>query len=191
MTVDWPLGLDRTPHGRRDPNKNFSVSLARAVELLEEELGRLDPDNWRAAFGNQHTKSNGLPLYNANPDDPGFVLRWTMDGEDFAVACDAHTRLRDNIRQVGLWVRETRKRGERPVETGESEFAAARLPSGEAVVCEPPAHAVLGLNPGRPRGEVEEAFRERIKEAHPDNGGSAEEFARVQDARDELLEGSQ
>jgi len=45
---------------------------------------------------------------------------------------------------------------------------------------------VLGLDPGADQREIERAYRERIKEAHPDHGGSREEFRRVREAYEQL-----
>jgi hypothetical protein len=185
--LEWPAGFERTPENERRRQSQFTVSLGDTTEDLATEIGRLDPDDWRASIGNQHTKANGLPRYNARPDDPGFVLRWT-DGEDqYAVACDAYADLRDNVRTVYLWLHETRMRSQRPVTTGESEFAAARLPEGEATAAGPPPHEVLGVAADAPESVVEAAARERIKGAHPDHGGSTAELRRVREARDALL----
>ncbi|MFC5367102.1 ferredoxin Fer [Salinirubrum litoreum] len=41
---------------------------------------------------------------------------------------------------------------------------------------------VLGVDPDADDGEIVDAYRQRVKESHPDHGGSAEEFQRVQDA---------
>jgi ferredoxin len=41
---------------------------------------------------------------------------------------------------------------------------------------------VLGVDPDADDGEIVDAYRQRVKEAHPDHGGSAEAFQRVQDA---------
>jgi ferredoxin len=41
---------------------------------------------------------------------------------------------------------------------------------------------VLGVDPDADDGEIVDAYRQRVKEAHPDHGGSTEEFRRVQDA---------
>lgn len=185
MSIDWPAGFARTAASDREPNRNFQATLGQTTSDLETELDRLDPDSWRVSIGNRHTKSNGLPLHNANPDDPGFVLRWTKDGEQFAVACDAYSRLRDNIRSVYLWVHETRMRGQRPVVTGDSEFAAARLPPADAEVVvagRQPAHDVLGVAPDASSSEIRRAYRERLKECHPDQGGSHEAFQELQEA---------
>jgi len=190
MALDWPQGFDRTPDHERERGSRFRVSLGQTTEDLETEIDRLDPDDWRPSIANQHTKSNGLPLHNASPDDPGFVLRWTKDGEQFAVACDAYRRLRDNVREVYLWVHETRMRGQRPVVTGNSEFAAARLPSGEddAVVAGPPAHEVLDVAPDAAPDVVKAAYRQKTKEMHPDHGGSPEAFQRLTRAKEEMLD---
>ena len=195
--LNWPRGWDRTPESERERNRSFEATLARTTEDLATELDRMGVDHWRASIGNAHTKSNGLPLHNANPDDPGFVLRWSDDGEEFAVACDAYSRLRDNVRTVYKWVHETRMRGNRPVETGDSEFAAARLPPGDAdedvivagSATSKPAHEVLGVDAYAADSEVVDAYHERVKEAHPDHGGSEEELYRVRDAKEEMLGG--
>lgn len=46
------------------------------------------------------------------------------------------------------------------------------------------AYAVLGLPSGASEDAVRRAYRERIKEVHPDQGGDEAEFRRVQEAYD-------
>lgn len=193
-SIDWPAGWERTPAGERTAARKFQATLASTTAALETELDRLDPEQWRVstASGGAHTKATGLPKHSANPEDPGMVVRWRNDGEQFAVACDAYTRLQDNARAVYLWVHETRMRGQRPVRTGDSQFAAARLPSPdeEPAVTEAPPHDVLGVAPDAPPGVVRAAARAQIKETHPDQGGTREELARVQRAKAAMLEDS-
>ncbi|ELZ39614.1 hypothetical protein [Halorubrum tebenquichense] len=195
--LDWPTGWERTPPADRAKNRSFEATLGATTKALATELDRMNVDGWRASIANAHTKSNGLPLANANPNDPGFVLRWREDDQEYAVACDASPRLRDNVRTAYKWIHETRMRGNRPVQTGDSEFAAARLPPGDgdedAVVAgsatSKPAHEVLGVDVYASEAEVIEAYHERVKEAHPDHGGSEEELYRVRDAKEEMLGG--
>ncbi|GAB3315146.1 J domain-containing protein [Haloplanus salinarum] len=191
--IDWPAGFERTTERRRTSGSKFQASLADTTKSIAAEMDRMGVDSWRASTGSggAYTKSNGLPKHNANPDDPGFVLRWSKDGEQFAVACDKYRRLRDNCRAVYLWVHETRMRGNRPVKTGQDEFAAARLPSGEedTVVAGVSPHDVLDVAPDAPDHVVENAYRERVQETHPDKpGGDQEAFRRVQEAREALLD---
>ena len=126
------------------------------------------------------------------------VVRWSKDGEQFCVACDRYDDLRDNVRTIGLYVEEKRKMSNRPVRTGQDEFATARLPPGEdeeAIVAtgetvqEP--HEVLGVTPDAPDPVVKGAFRELVKDAHGDHGGNGEHsVAELKNARDALLEDS-
>ena len=193
--LDWPTGWERTPESEREPNRSFEATLGTTTQDLTTEMDRMDVDAWRGEIGNAHTKSNGLPLHNANPDDPGFVLRWTDGDEQFAVACDASSRLRDNVRTVYLWVHETRMRSQRPVKTGDTEFAAARLPPGDgddvaaASSSATPAHEVLGVQPNAPEGVVKAAARHQKARAHPDKGGSREAFQEIVEAEEVMLDG--
>lgn len=189
--IDWPVGWDRTPPAERERNHSFQATLADTTKAIVAEMRRMDVDDWRASTGSggAYTKSNGLPKHNANPNDPGFVLRWSKDGEQFAVACDAYSRLRDNVRSVYLWVHETRMRGQRPVRTGDTEFAAARLPAGdeEPVVAQEPPHEILEVAPDADEGVVQAAWRSKVKQAHPDSGGSQEELQRINAAKEAML----
>jgi len=190
--LDWPTGFERTTPSERTRNNRYEASLRASIDDLEAELERLDVDHWRLSTAARHQKRNPkYPYADASPDDPSTVVRWTMDGEQYAVACDRYSRLRDNVRTLYLYVREKRKMEQRPVVTGESEFANARLPSGdesEAVVAQETPHEVLGVSPDAAPEEVREAFRKEVQTAHPDHGGSEAEFCRVKEAREALLD---
>lgn len=49
--------------------------------------------------------------------------------------------------------------------------------------------AVLGLADGSDEEEIERAYRERVIEVHPDQGGSVEEFRAVRTAYEQLISG--
>jgi hypothetical protein len=61
----------------------------------------------------------------------------------------------------------------------------ARLAAATAVLNE--AYAVLGLTPPVTEAQVTVAYRQRARACHPDHGGSAEEMARLNNARDVVL----
>jgi len=50
-------------------------------------------------------------------------------------------------------------------------------------------YEVLGIEPGADDGEIVDAYRARVKETHPDQGGSVEEFRAVRDAYEHLQNG--
>ncbi len=190
--LDWPPGFDRTPPGDRERNNRFDTGLRQSIDDLADELDRVGVDQWRLSTDAEHQKQNPrYPYADASPDDPGAVVRWTMNDQQYAAACDAYTRLRDNIRSLYLYIREKRKMNQRPVTTGESEFANARLPSGndgDVVATRPPAHEILGVARDADPEEVREAFRQQVQTVHPDHGGSQTAFELVKTARDQLLE---
>lgn len=189
--IDWPAGFERTGSTERDRCRKFDVTLAKALDDLEAELERLDVDDSRLSTAAQQRKRDNRPYANTNPDDPSAVIRWSKDGNQYAVACDRYTKLRDNVRAIGLYIREKRKMENRPVTTGESEFANARLPSGDGDVieAEPPAHEILDVATDAPVDVIKAAARAKVKETHPDQGGSTEAFRRVKRAEERLLNG--
>jgi hypothetical protein len=60
-------------------------------------------------------------------------------------------------------------------------------PTARPSVEEVEARAILGVGPGATEAEIRSAYRERMRRAHPDRGGSHAEAARLTAARDRLL----
>lgn len=50
-------------------------------------------------------------------------------------------------------------------------------------------YEILGVDPAADEGAVRQAYRDRVKEAHPDHGGSAEEFRAVRTAYERIKAG--
>jgi len=174
--LNWPEGFQRTPPGKRESTPKFSKSFSGTKTELDAEMERLGVDGW------------ALDDVSGSSGDPGVVVRWRKDGTDYAVACDFYTSKTDNLRATYLWLNETRMRNQRPVETGQDQLAAAQLPSKDAdVAADPEPHVVLGVEPDADEDDVMDAFREKVKEVHPDYGGSQAAFSRVKRARDKLL----
>ena len=187
--VQWPADWPRTPADERELTHKFSLTLAQAFSRLEKELERIGADDYDYEFDAQQRKRDKRPYSRASPDDPSFVVRWSMKGEQYAAACDHYTALRDNVRATGLYLQEKRKMEARPVTTGESEFTNLRLPAGdEPIVPDRTARQVLGVGLDAGRSEIIEACRERVQETNPDRpDGDAEEHKRVLEAKEELL----
>lgn len=144
-------------------------------------MERMGVDQWRI----DHITGSG--------GDPGVVLRFTRNGADHAVACDGYDTKSANLRELYLWVNETRMREQREASGASDAFAAARLPSGEEMQEEDPLenidpYDVLGVQPSASEAVVEAAFRQRKGEEHPDSGGDDLEFRKVKKAGRMLLE---
>lgn len=200
--VDWPDGFERTDPADRERTSKFQATVGATTKEIENQLRMMEVESFRVSTGSggAYTKSNGMPKSKANPEDPSFVLRWTKDDEDYAIACDAYKSLRSNCRAVFLWLKETRLRSKRPVVTGQSEFATARLPPGEqseeAVEGEPAhpfvgmePHEVLDVSPDAPEAVVDGAFRAKVKRYHSDQGGNDAAVQALQEARQALKSG--
>ncbi len=190
--IDWPPELDRTPpEERTEYPGGFRVSRSVAFQNVLDELAAWDGvTDVQLDTAAQHLKRDpNKPYANANPDDPSVVVRFQKDGEDMAAGCDRWDNLRDNGQDLYHYLHETRMQEQRGTVTAESEYEKLRLPSGDedVAVGEPPAYVVLGVDPEATDAEVKQAYRERVKEVHPDNGGSPEAFERVQNAREAML----
>lgn len=176
--LNWPNELDRTPDGERESGSKFSTNFRQTKSDLKRQMELLEVEQWRL---DDVTGSGG---------DPGVVLRWTKNGDDFVVACDGYTTKAANIREIYLWVQETRKRADREVETGGSEFAAARLPPGTEDDVEPqkPPHEVLEVRPDASDEVVKAVARRKMANHHSDTGdGDEEAYKRVQKAKQQML----
>lgn len=196
--IDWPDEFDRTPAVERERTSKFSVTLSKSISDIEKELeDRLGVDGWRLSTAAPHRKKDGRPYADSNPDDPAAVVRWSKDGEQFAIAADQYSGLRDNVRAIALYIEEKRKMSNRPVKTGQSEFATARLPPGDGedaiamagAVEEDEPHEILGVDPDAPDAVVRGSARALKREHHPDRGGDEEEFKRVVEAEEAMLDG--
>jgi len=193
--LDWPAEFDRTDPSDRGPySGGFRVTRSTAFQNVLDELRGWDGvTDVQLDSGAEHQKRDpNKPYANASYDDPGVVVRFTKDEEQMAAACDRWDNPRDNAQDLYAYLHETRMQEQRGTVTAESEYEKLRLPSGdETTAAEPPAHRVLGVERDAPPSKVRDAYRERIKETHPDNGGSQEQFERVQDARETMLGGDQ
>lgn len=191
----WPQQVPRTPPAERGSGQKFQVSLGRAVKDLKKEIERLDPDDYDVYFGNNHTRTDGFPRHNANPNDPGFVVKWRKDGTAHAIGSDGYKKLVANVREAHLWMKETRMRSDREVSTAGADFAAAELPppdeSGAPEVTVAEAEDLLGVQQTAPDAAIEESFRVQVKDAHGDTSGPSDGrlVQKLKQARDILTDG--
>ena len=191
-SIDWPDAFPRTPPHEREPySGGFQVTRSKAFgNILAELRGWDGVTDVQLESGAEHQKRNpNKPYANASFDDPGVVVYFTKDGEQMAAACDRWDNPRDNAQDLYHYLHETRMQELRGTVTAESEYQKLRLPSGDedAVAAAPPAHMVLGVEPDASAKEIHDAWRERVKETHPDNGGTAEQVQRVHDAKEAML----
>jgi hypothetical protein len=145
---------------------------------LLSELKRLGaPDHSVIISSNVPLRRDGFPYANyRTPDDPGVAVYFRLGGKPHVMASDAWDSLRDNIRARGLTIAAQRAITRYKVGTLDQAFAGyLRLPAPAA---EDWRH-VLGLGPACTLADAESAYRTRARTNHPDVGGDAEQFMRI------------
>lgn len=191
--LDWPEAFDRTPESELTTCPNgFRVTRSAAFENILDEMQTWDGvTDVQLDSGAEHqTRNPNKPYARASFDDPGVVVYFTKDGESMAAACDRWDNPRDNAQDLYHYLHETRMLEQRGTVTAESEYEKLRLPSGngEAIATEEPAHEILEVAPDADESVVKAAYREKVKSAHPDAGGSTSELKRIRRARELMLE---
>lgn len=180
----WPAGFPRTS-GR--VSSSFKTSRERAVRNLMSELRRLGASDYQIILStNIKTRKDGLPYADtAQPSDPGVAVYFKLrDNRRLVLACDKYRKVEENIHALGLTVEAMR---------GLSRWGASdmldRVFTGFAALPAPeaPSHwtAVLGVAEGSSLQDVENAYRYKMRSAHPDAGGSTEAAIRINRAIEE------
>jgi hypothetical protein len=184
----WPARkLRTTPHDRArarfhkevptglpgDRPRPRPLTLAEAADRLAGELGRLGVDlgsretflttNYPVRLTEQFR--SGQP----EPQDPGAAVYFTLKGEPKCMACDAWTRLADNVAAIAAHISALRATDRYGVSTLEEIFRAYTVLPERTPTDWP---SVLGLDRRTAtRDLIEAAYRRLAKVAHPDLTG--------------------
>lgn len=185
--LTWPIGQPRTA---RRKESAFKVDFARA---RDEVLHSLELLGARAVMlsTNVPLRRDGLPYANMpEPNDPGvavyFERRLREQWRPFVLACDTYTKVRWNLRAVGVTIEAFRSM-QRHGATSllEQAFAGfAALPPAGVVK---PWWDVLGVARGASEKEIEAAYVELALIHHPDRGGDTARMAEINKARTEAF----
>ncbi|QSX00883.1 J domain-containing protein [Haloterrigena alkaliphila] len=190
--LEWPEGFERTPADDRESYPHgFRVSRSTAFDNILEELRKMDARNVQVKTAAPHTQAAPhRPYADRDPDDPGVVIYFEGDGQQFAVPCDRWNNLRDNAQAIAKYLNAKRALERYGVQTVESEFSTQALPSGDedAVAASEPPHEILEVAPDAAADVVKAAARAKKKEHHPDRGGDREQFQRVVEAEGAMLD---
>lgn len=176
----WPQGW---PRAKDRQAAAFQTTMAVARDHLMDQL-RLMGARYVVLSTNFALRRDGLPYANQpEPDDPGVAVYFQWRGKQMTFACDRWRKVKDNVRAIGKTVEALRG-----VERwGASDMLERAFSAFEALP--PPGHSVtttcwdvLGLSPSATQSEIAAAYRRQARSCHPDQGGTREEWDRLQQA---------
>ena len=188
----WPAGWKRTESHRRERSRfgtgwNAKPTVAYALNELKNELRLLGAKSIVIST-NVELKRDGDPYSGRRaPDDVGVAAYFVLDGHNQCIPCDKWDKVGCNLWAVAKTVSALRgieRWGAKDmVNAAFSGFKA--LPSPDMVLSMPVSRAwyeVLGVSPDAPMSVRKAAYRALSKSAHPDMGGSASDWAELQNA---------
>ncbi len=192
--LTWPHGWKRThvkEHARfnrkeRGANQNYSrsrdITIAEAVRYVLDELRKMGVNDWKVIIStNLQLRKDGLPYsQQKEPDDAGVAVWWQEGKGHRVIALDKYHRIADNIHAVGKTIEALRG-----IDRWGSGEILQRTFTGFTALPAPASDnwwEVLGVQSHTSSAEVTDAYKRVRFKAHPDQGGSAEEFHKVQEA---------
>ena len=191
--------IDVWPGKRHSPvTSPFSAPLKHTLQTLKRELRELRAKNivLQVAFKPAHLRMDGLPRSGATAEHPGVILSFDCRHGSLRLYADRFTRWDYNLRAIADHLEHLRHAGLYGVgEDGQQYQGWAQLPAGtgggdpiqdaarliaEYAPDEDPA--VLAMEIVRQPNTFVSCYRNAVRHAHPDVGGSHDEFLRLEQA---------
>jgi hypothetical protein len=178
----WPMGRPRTvahkrsggsfsTKGRNGPNDYGTklLTLTEARDRLARELDRLSARQ-PILSSNVELNINGQPLSGRpEPPDPGVAVYFQLSGKPIVLACDSYSRVAQNVAAIAAHIDAMRRMERYGVATMTQMFTGFLALPAPLVVDD--WRAALG-DP-KTLAEAESAFRETMKQVHPDTPGGS------------------
>lgn len=174
-TKRWTDGSSSTWRTKR------ALSVADATGRVLAECQRLGARDVIIS-SNLAIRLDGLPRSNqAAPADPGVAVYFRLRGNDRVLACDAYRSVAGNLAAIAAHIDALRAIDRYGVGTLEQAFAGyTALPPDASIDW----WVVLGVSRAASIDIIDARWRDLARTAHPDAGGSHDEMARVNAARD-------
>lgn len=188
----WPDDRPRTAADQRKPalwrDGGSRISLSKARKRLTDQVHALTRPrhNWRTlnmvlATNIRFTASGArdMNFSRRDPVDCGAAFYFELDGRPHVLACDRWDALADNVAAIAAHIEALR---------GQERWGVADLRQAFAGHVALPAPElwwqVLEVAKTATSAEIETAYREKARVAHPDKGGSNVAMSRLNAARD-------
>lgn len=175
--LHWPEGWSRTQDYERKWSQ-FKVTPDQALRELGWEVERLG-GRYMVISSNAAVRRDGLPYagqISKSLPDPGVAVYFERDGKQMCFACDTYALPWENIRAISKTIEAIRA-----IERyGATDMMERSLSAFEALPPPGDWRSELGINDASPSLEaVRSQYRSLVKTHHPDRGGDAEQFHRI------------
>lgn len=180
----WPAGRPRTRYPKDGTFSSFGsrITIAQAADRVENEVARLG-GSYLLISSNVEVTLSGRPRSGtAAPADPGVCVYFHVKKQPYALACDRYTKVADNLAAIAAHIEAVRK-----IERHGVASTAETLQAFQALPAPKRPHEILGIPADATEADVKRAWRTRIADAHPDQGGTQAAAAEINAARDAML----
>lgn len=179
--LQWPAGLPRT----RFPKQSAfgSKTIQAASDFVRDEVRRMG-GSLPIVSTNLELRRDGLPYSGQRqPSDRGAAVYFQRRGKPMVFACDQWGKIEHNLYAIGKTIEALRG-----IERwGSSDLMERAFVGFEALPAPEQWWQVLGVSESSSAEEVNRAYREKARTAHPDSGGSDAAMARLNAARAQAL----
>lgn len=180
--LSWPTGQPRV-RSREFSRFDSKRTLSAATDGVCEQLRMMGARKFIVST-NLQLRRDGLPRSGQRmPDDPGVAVYFRLGDDDHVMACDRYLRLTDNMWAIAKTMEATRAIERYGVADLRQAFRGYKaLPSPDECSVR---HwwLVLGLPSATCSfWTAQAAYRKKLKDTHPDHGGSTERLMEVQQA---------
>jgi hypothetical protein len=194
--LQWPEGWKRTDVARRSRAKFgrrtqssygswkvlANLTVAQACERVRDELERMGiRDDDLVVSSNVRLRLDGLPRSGEpEPADPGAAVYWRAGEAMRCMAIDRYDRVADNLAAIAATLEAMRA-----IERHGGAEILNRAFTGFAALADESSESwwvVLGVEQDALLCDIEAAYRRLRSKYHPDKGGDADQFMRIQRA---------
>lgn len=179
--LTWPPGR---PRSRRPQRSRFRNTPGRSISSVRDEVSRLG-GRQLVISSNLQLRRDGLPYATTSqPADRGVAVYFQYKGKPMCFACDRWDRVEDNMWAIACTIDALRG-----IERwGSGEMIQQAFTGFVALPAPEQPWQALGVPREASREEIEGAHRRLAMKHHPDRGGDDAEMARINAARDAMLE---
>jgi hypothetical protein len=185
--LHWPNGWPRVVYRNRSKfghRGSGVVPMTTALDELERQLRMLGAIN-TVVSTNVQTRLDGRPYANQKKAaDPGAAVYFTLRKKRVVLACDKWLSVEENLYAVAKHIEALRAQerwGVGSVEQAFAGYAALQERTG------PSCWEILQISANSTEEQIMAAWRELVKTAHPDAGGSTEAYVALNQAKDIAL----